>query len=813
MSAYEDRVKQFEEVDVPAARLHHVANGIRKKFADQFDFGGMSDQDVINRHHARFGAEMDPIEYDKKLEEVYGKDFQEPTKPEMTLGDKVAQVGETAKDIGKGIVPFVVPELGKAGALAAGAKAVATKIPVAAQIGFASAHAINAAVDQGAVQNLEAAKESLPVPDVAAKTQEFYAKLQPGLAQKGYTDEQIMDEARNRAENVAAGYAKTTQSIDDQVAQTQRDIVLEPAKAATDAVFLGLGGPAVEGMLQKGLARVGLDAVGRAATKGGAGAVAGRLAEHAIRGAAVGGPGMALQEGCDRAVLAAAENKPIQEVGSELVKGAEHGFATGAKFGAGLGAGLGLVGEVAAAPVERAARKKYLVSQAEVEADQARLNGWRTHNEQAAAQTRATAEKSAADRIAAIEKTADNFNPHLTTVPPGADAAETATTIIQQQHGDAAAMSEAGLRAASKIEAKLRLFQDANAEVQRHGERALPEPTEPVLSEGTNVSLGPLEQAGQERLPAPQTMEGFKPEQRNLPPAGPGAPSAESMPTEIREPLPPVKEQPKLELAPQGQTEPPLQIERPTVVRPGGPAPRAIEPAPRLRPAIREDGKVYVGKTHGDIVNEHNLTGDMEDGFVDKEGKFLSREEADQAITGGKIGTMHSAWLPKEADIAISKMDLKNHAVVTAGENGEINLEKLGTPKGQNTPGGVAAALQEITRRADEHKLPVVTRITQVPGPKGGQIPIEKQLPWYEKHGFKLVDSTKLPEGQMATATLRREPVSKKLSIEEAKARAFEKLAGQPITGRQRGQIVGRVKDLTRGEADKLLRRLQKGEL
>jgi len=681
MATFEERQKQYEENDVPAAWRTYVANGIRKKFADQFDFNGMSDQEVIQRHHARFGADMEPSAYKDKLDETYGKGFTAPPAPTKTLMDRAGDVGEAAKGVAEGIVPFAIPEVGKA--IAAGSKAVATKIPVASQIGFLGAHTVNAAADVAAANALEKTSASLPVPDEATKTQEFYDKLLPGLSARGYTPDQVMQEAQKRAQNITRGYQKTTESIDQDVEAAQTKALTEPAKAAADAFFLGVGAPMIEGVLQKGLAKIGIGTAGAVAAKPAEGAI-GRLASHIRTGAVIGAPGMGIQGAITAGVQAAADNKTPAEIGQALVKGGTTGVKEGALGGALIGGAAGAleagVGAVAKPFAERVRKQDFRETKAQADLDEARLRGWQDFNAQQHAKSttgvvRATQQAERAEQVSreAIARTGSDFDPHTTQVPLEGDPAEIATTIIQQQHGDDAALSEVGLRAASQIADRIQLYQDANADLKGFEQRELPP---------------------QEAAPAQPEITGSE-----LPPVGSAATSGPPLgPVETggRPLAPPTEPNPRLEPAPSEVTTPETSKEA-----------QATTATPRPAPPVSNPGEVT---------------------------------------------------LPTRAGAAVSQIDVGKHAVLGEAEGGNaIHLERLGLPAGEIAkPGAVGQALDTVVKKADEHQVPVVTRITQVAGPRGGRIPIEKMIPWYEQRGFKLVDSTKLPEGQMATATLRR---------------------------------------------------------
>jgi hypothetical protein len=110
--------------------------------------------------------------------------------------------------------------------------------------------------------------------------------------------------------------------------------------------------------------------------------------------------------------------------------------------------------------------------------------------------------------------------------------------------------------------------------------------------------------------------------------------------------------------------------------------------------------------------------------------------------------------LPTRAEQAITALGANEHVTISPSEKGDaIKIEKLGVSTGTLAkPGASSEALSNVSAIADEHGLPVEAMVTEQAGPKGGKIPLEKLLPWYEKHGYKVTE-----KGQ-GWATVRREP-------------------------------------------------------
>jgi hypothetical protein len=67
-----------------------------------------------------------------------------------------------------------------------------------------------------------------------------------------------------------------------------------------------------------------------------------------------------------------------------------------------------------------------------------------------------------------------------------------------------------------------------------------------------------------------------------------------------------------------------------------------------------------------------------------------------------------------------------------------------------------SAALKQVLAVADEHQVPVEVYAEPFVPQKGGKIPLEKLVKWYEDHGFQVIDDF----GGTDAALLRREPTS-----------------------------------------------------
>jgi hypothetical protein len=699
-------------------------------------------------------------------------------------------------------------------------------------IAVAGGTAMKAVENQRAIGQLQHVIDAIPDVNVRAKTADYFQKLQT-LKSKGWTDEQIMDEARKRASNVALGAQATRESLDQDVATIQgTNAAGLPAEAVTNAVFFGSGNR-VLGALGSGLGKMGISVAAKPAAT-----VAGRVAQsfvrHAAAGAAIGAAGLGAGGATQNALMAWAQTKPLHEIGQELVRGAkEHGTA-GAIGGGILGGALGpaLEGVVEHVQAGRAAKLQSAADEATAKARDLATQ---------------TAEQ-AAKREAAIQQTADQFNPHDAKVPEGTDPVEAATTIIQQAHGDNASMSEAGLRAATQIAEKIKLYQDANEVL--NGNVALPAPMGPDVNRlpGLQPVGAPLEGQVPGEAPEPnaplsvQTPVGASGSGTPVPgqatpfeglegastpsaappepvlPQGPqpteGAPVAPA--ARLSQPLGPVANsagtETGLAVEPNARTlapAPPGTVPEVPSGLPAGGLSRAdlMEPANRLQPEAKVEvkpkakrpGKQVTTEAQGDLfappVDENSSSGAKKtpeqpvastpevpapptatvaesaplhttrnepnratDTFADLEGNApKTPEESNAAIAHPETAPAPG---PKPAELAVSKLAAETHADVTMTEDGSGLRVQLGVKPGEVAkPGGPATALDNIARVADEHGVPVETHLVPAPAPKGGKIPLEKLIPWYEARGFKVVESTRIPEGNLATAKLVREPI------------------------------------------------------
>lgn len=176
-----------------------------------------------------------------------------------------------------------------------------------------------------------------------------------------------------------------------------------------------------------------------------------------------------------------------------------------------------------------------------------------------------------------------------------------------------------------------------------------------------------------------------------------------------------------------------------------------------LPEGAREDA-VALGKQHQQFSIWDNAKGqEIKTGFSGEQGAPPTPEVAAQTI-GKALAPMEPNLrdLPA-ADHTTRVMEAfkdEKGISLSPSEGGKaLQIKKLGiTPDQLSTPGQSAAILDKLNMEADKRGLPVETTLSKTEGPKGGNIPLDKLIPWYESRGFKVVSQT------AESAVLRREP-------------------------------------------------------
>jgi hypothetical protein len=411
----------------------HIAKAIQEDYADEYDFSGLSPDQIIEGHRKKFGADLASEAYDAKLKKVYLADYH-PNHP----------VQHALKEMAIGSIPFVIS--GAAHAI----KPIASKVPLASQIGAGLGHGLNLVLNAGqAAQTAEKAREITDIDPIALRN-DYYHKLYPGLSEKGWSDEDILQVAKERAINVLNGAYQTATSMNR---AEEVNFGNEIAASAADLAAFGWDGRIGRNIIGQAMKRFGLDEAARTTA---AKAIVGPIVQHATSGAAFGGTDLGLRTlvgGKAQTELMQAHGGQMattaEDISKHLVRDTALATGLGMTFGGAFGGAMGAIEAARTAPMTI---HELQVSRA-----------W----EEANAQNRAFENQRAANLAADIESTAKNFNPMRAEVPQGASPGDIATSIIEKSHGTDAANSEAGLRAATVIERKLRLYNDANEEMAR----------------------------------------------------------------------------------------------------------------------------------------------------------------------------------------------------------------------------------------------------------------------------------------------------------------------------------------------------------
>ena len=738
-------VQPFDE-----AMKQHIAKEIETDYSDEFDFSGMTPDEVLAGHRKRFGADMSPQEYDTRLRKAYLADYT-PHHPVL----------DATKELAVGAAPFALS--GAAHALA-GAGRMAAHIPLLSEVGAGAGHGVNLVLNaQQAEKTAEQANKITDIDPIQLRN-DYYQKLYPGLSAKGWSDEDILQVAKERALNVLNGAYQTATSMNR---AEETNYANELAATGADLATFGLDGRPMQSIIGSAMKRFGLDAASRTTA---AKAIAGPIVQHALTGATYGATDLGLRTlvgGKAQEDLMRAHGGQFavaaDDIAKELVKRTALGTVVGAGFGGVLGGGFGALEAAANAPMT--------IHELKV------TKAWND----ALAENRVFENKRAAALEDKINETAKNFNPNTAELPQGATPGDIATSVIEKEHGTDAANSEAGLRAATQIEKKLRLYTDANEEMARAagtgvggGEPSVPL-QQPAGSTGT-IDMAP------EAAPSPGLVPAG-PMPAQAPVAGPVLGGIETGGT-----LPPA-------LTPQGETvlpgRAPLEPVRPLPpeVTPAGIRPEAVPPgrAGGEAPIMRlEQPSGGAAETFG----ERNIPAPPEPkapptteqlaegwtkelGFNPKKPRAKAQPKAAAPAAAGVGPSLREAT--KEEAL---KPTLQEAATRVPAEVSETSIN-IGQPSGEATAADMHMILDEAVRQADEKGLPVTAELTRVDVPKGGRIPVEKQFAkFWEPRGFKMTDVVRSPEGQIQTARLRRDAIPPpKGGMLEAQGTMYERIA------------------------------------
>ena len=811
---YDERLMEYQQKQLPESYTDHVAQGIRAAYGDEFDFSGMSPQEIVEAHHARFGSKMDPRTYQEKLNETYGQGWVAPAPPQTDEEIANAKHLGMAKDLAVGAAPYV--GLGVGNMLAAAAKWGEHAVPVAGQIAAAAGHGINMLAQRGEAERMSAEANKVSDQDLSALASDFYAKAAPGLLEKGYTPEQIKAWTLHRAANVIHGGVETAASMNEGVNEAMKQ---EAAGALADVATFGVdtaNGQALLGAARQvgrrlvggALEKLGIDSV----TRGLARAAVNPLVTHGATGAVYGGVDMGIRSAVEKAHDDAIANTPIPQLAYDTVVAGGKGAATGAAFGAALGAGIGVPLEAAgnklgvakalkehlanggtkedfvppkpetkALPFEPKKKLSEIPNTSPIESRPGQLRP--ATAEEAAMLRRFTETAQVAPgtepaKPINFDNTVASVNPLTMEVPPGTEA-DVARGIIASKHGPSAANSLDGMRAADAIANKIKLYNDANAEMALHAGTGVggdvvapvktpegtapPEPVAPATSAPVPAGpvLGAIERGGQ--LPEPLAPQG----ETVLPGRAPLAP--------VR-PIPPDVVPPGIrpEAVPAGAAggEAPIMHLR----RPEGGEPQAFGERNLTAPAAAAPSVEQLAEGWS-----------KELGFQPKKARAKAAPKPTETAAVGSStpeGGRSSEPVAPAAGSSLSEVQAAAKAqIAPAPEKVPVEVKPegihVGVPIGDATSADVHAALDAAVAHADKAGLPITMDLTRVDAPQGGRIPVEKQLEAFTApRGFRVIEETRSPEGQIQTARVRRDAIPPpKGGVLEAQGTMFERLA------------------------------------
>lgn len=556
---------------------------------------------------------------------------------------------------------------------------------------------IRAVKELGEGQRIEKIAGDMPAPDIAA------------LRARGYNEQQIR--------NVVTGYTDTQNSLMGDLEASGREGIQATAEGAANYATLPL-------TLGKTAAIAGKAATGFAAKAGAKNllaSAAGGAVQHGTEGAALGAVTLGAQEAVARGEQARADGKKANEILSAYTGGMWEGGKTGLAAGAIIGGTIGAVAgpiaaKVGAAKTQSAARKAAAAkSVADAKAVMLRNSG---ENFQAA---------WLHERFPDELKLANE---------QGLPDEILAQNIFVGIHGPEDAQSESGMRAISEIYRKITNWRKAN-EGLRGTMLDLP-----AIPGGAATTLGGIPNDAAQALTPNMAQPmgagldaqgGFAPEP-NVPAGLQGPVGTQTAPF-----MPPqnVPQVPGLEAMPQPtQAEVPMNM---APVAPDGPL------SPRVLPELAQPLPVeQLAPQAAPEINPVDL------GPVDVTPRYEPNELITRNFPEPKVDVPDPSLreLPTVADDAVASLAPSKTVDVAVGEGGRsLRLNKI-----VGEPGKSVDALSSLHAEADKRGLPVDTVLENVPGPKGGKIPLNKLIPWYEGQGYKVVTNDN------KSVTMRREP-------------------------------------------------------
>jgi len=514
------------------------------------------------------------------------------------------------------------------------------------------------------------------------------AMPQPDVASlraKGYSPAQI--------QNVLRGYSQVQSELYGEMGQIGKEGVETGAEAIANAALFGATGKTLskvgEGLTARGLGKAGMKSL--------TGQVAGQATGHVVSGAGLGAGFGAIQQATERMAEAKEKGLGANDILTEGMGGAWQGAKEGALVG-------GVAGGVLGVP----------------------LAGITTT--MGAMQTASAARKAAAQtaidnaRKVNLQRFADEFKPHQLPerfpedlAAAAGDDAVLAQNLVSGVWGPEVASSEDGMRAASRVYEKIVAWRGTRDRISG----SMIDLPVPKVEPGP--SLTPTLTPEQQMMGLQPTAQSPLPPGQQVVPPVPGLEPVASGPVAAGGPGPQPNVVDTYQPTPMMQPVPPPQVPQMPEVQPVGaaipeqvPAPVAIEPLPPIAPPAEG--------TPGPPL-----------GPVETGGQPIAPEPE----INPKV--LH---LPTHAEHAIEKLGPQENISLTVGPDGRtLRVEKLGVTAGTLAkPGASSKAIANVSAIADEAGLSVEARVIPQAGPRGGEIPLDKLVPWYEQHGFKVVE-------------------------------------------------------------------------
>lgn len=776
--AYEKRLNEYREKVYWPEYHKHVADQIKKLYpqipADA------DPNEVVSRYKGAFAPDMSDEDFYSKLDETHAKGWKpsiEEPKPNLIENAQMVATPQNAAEMGKGVAHFGAGQAAAGLAEKTAAPAIEKALPawmlkswgaapaarslgrIAGQGLMAAPTAVKLAGEQMAGNALEKTAQEMPEPNIKV------------LEAKGYGPAQI--------QNVLRGYADTQRSLYEDMQRTGEEGVSTAAEGIANAAFFGFGGQKIEQAATR--------LTGGKALTGGVGAaakaVAGGALTHAATGAAFGGGYGAVHGATERMAKAKASGLGANDIFTAGMQGAWEEGLPSAVIG-------GIVGGTIGTPAAMFTTAKAMNKTASV-----------------LRQSIADAHIEDAQRVN-LQKFADDFR--ATELPQrfsedlaaaGGDDAALANNIVGGVWGEDVAATEHGQQAASKLYEKIRAWRTLR---DRMNGPMLELPATPVETPGASIApaLTPEQQAmGLQPNALPAGVPSQVAPMQGLEPVGAVAPVPGGMapqPNVIGE-YKPTQEQP--DRLPEQQALAQAHVPSVPGLQPAGAEVPRPETPPQLegvQPATPQvEGPPRMGPNLGPVeTGGRPLPPAPEINPKLAENPPAQAQAAEVAVTAPV--EPHPVHVPTHAENAIEALGPHEHVTLSTDAEGKhLTIEKLGVTAGTLAkPGASSDALAHVSAIADEHGLPVEARVTEQAGPRGGKIPLEKLLPWYEQHGY---DITSQGEGW---ATVRRAPsmpaIAERavgLGPAEAKLATGNVQLGDPLVHASFGERLGKALD------------------